>query len=135
LEAYLSRALGLTLLTLACLTILLTGSVPLSSSLREGITSSLQDPKSPYAQATLTITFLYHAFHGFYSYAMWTSTGVYSFMLGIVGSYVLAGLGLWCILFASSEGRFSKKTGADKRTSGFPFRNVEADKRKAAKRS
>jgi hypothetical protein len=109
--------------------------VPLSSSLREGITSSYQDSEAPYAQATLTITFLYHAFHGFYSYTMWTSTGLYTFMLGVMGSSVLASLGLWCILFANSEGKISKKTGADKRTSGFPFKNVEADKRKAAKHS
>jgi len=65
---------------------------------------------------------------------MWTSTGVYGFMWGVVGSSVLASMGLWCILFASSEGRISKKTGADKRTSGFPFKNVEADKRKVGKK-
>jgi len=65
---------------------------------------------------------------------MWTSTGVYSFLWGVVGSSVLASVGLWCILFAGSEGRISMKTGADKRTSGFPFKNVEADKRKAGKR-
>jgi len=55
-------------------------------------------------------------------------------MWGVVGSSVLASMGLWCILFASSEGRISKKTGADKRTSGFPFKNVEADKRKVGKK-
>ena len=36
LEVYFSRCLGFTLLTLGILTVLLTGSVPLSSSLREG---------------------------------------------------------------------------------------------------
>lgn len=66
---------------------------------------------------------------------MWTSTGVYSYLCGVVGSSILASVGLWCILFASSEGRISKKTGADKRTSGFPFKNVEADKRKVGKKS
>ena len=60
---------------------------------------------------------------------------MYGFMCGVVGSSVLASIGLWCILFASSDGRISKKTGADKRTSGFPFKNVEADKRKAGKKS
>jgi len=124
----------LTLLTLACLIIVLTGSVPLTSSLLEGITTSPQDPKETYAQPTITITFFYHALYGFYSYAMWTSTGVYGFMWGVVGSSVLATVGLWCILFASSKGRISKKTGVDKRTSGFPFKNVEADKRKAGKK-
>ena len=36
LEVYFSRTLGFTLLTLGALTVLLTGSVPLSSSLTEG---------------------------------------------------------------------------------------------------
>jgi hypothetical protein len=36
LEVYFSRMLGFTLLTLGALTVLLTGSVPLSSSLSEG---------------------------------------------------------------------------------------------------
>jgi hypothetical protein len=36
LEVYFSRSLGFTLLTLGMLTVLLTGSVPLSSSLAEG---------------------------------------------------------------------------------------------------
>lgn len=66
-------------------------------------------------------------------YAMWNGEGVSSFALGMVGSTVLAAVGLWCILFASSDGRISRKTGADKRTSGFPFKNNEADKRKAKK--
>jgi hypothetical protein len=36
LEVYFSRTLGFTLLTLGALTVLLTGSVPLSSRLNEG---------------------------------------------------------------------------------------------------
>lgn len=61
---------------------------------------------------------------------MWTEVGVASFALGTVGSGFLGAVALWCILFASSDGRISRKTGADKRTSGFPFKNKEADKRK-----
>jgi len=54
-----------------------------------------------------------------------------SFGLATLGSGFLAMIALWCILFASSNGRISRKTGADKRTSGFPFKNQEAEKRKA----
>ena len=43
-------------------------------------------------------------------------------------------MGLWCLLFASSGGRITRKTGADKRTSGFPFTNLEADKKKSGKK-
>ncbi|KAF1915031.1 hypothetical protein BDU57DRAFT_451062, partial [Ampelomyces quisqualis] len=130
LEVYFSRTLGFTLLTLGALTILLTGSVPLSSRLSEGATTSNTDPKAPYALPTLTITAIFHTVYAFYCYGMWTETGVFSFSLGTLGSTFLAAIALWCILFASSNGRISRKTGADKRTSGFPFKNVEAEKRK-----
>ncbi|KAF1837596.1 hypothetical protein BDW02DRAFT_543669 [Decorospora gaudefroyi] len=130
LEVYFSRTLGFTLITLGVLTVLLTGSVPLSSRLSEGTTTETDDPKAPYALPTLTVTALFHAAYAFYGYAMWTKTGVISFGLGTLGSGFLAVIALWCILFASSNGRISRKTGADKRTSGFPFKNTEADKRK-----
>ncbi|KAF3040961.1 hypothetical protein E8E12_008830 [Didymella heteroderae] len=112
LEVYFSRTLGFTLLTLGILTVLLTGS-------------------APYALPTLTITALFHAATAFYCYGLWTETGVFSFGLGSIGSVFLGAVALWCILFASSNGKISRKTGADKRTSGFPFKNSEADKRKA----
>jgi len=53
-----------------------------------------------------------------------------SFSLGTLGSMFLAAVAFWCIMFASSNGRISRKTGADKRMSGFPFKNSEAGKRK-----
>jgi hypothetical protein len=74
---------------------------------------------------------MFHAALAFYGYTMWTKTGVLAFSLGTLGSGFLAMVALWCILFASSNGRISRKTGADKRTSGFPFKNQEAEKRKA----
>ena len=43
LEVYFSRTLGFTLLTLGILTVLLTGSVPLSSSLAEGAFARVHD--------------------------------------------------------------------------------------------
>lgn len=95
--------------------------------------SADDDPKAPYALPALTITTLYHSAAAFYSYILWTEAGVTSFSLGTFGSGVLAAIGIWCILFASTNGRISKKTGADKRTSGFPFKNVEADKKKGKK--
>jgi len=45
-----------------------------------------------------------------------------------------AAIGLWCILFGTEKGKISKRTGADKRTSGFPFKNAEADKKRAGKK-
>jgi hypothetical protein len=96
-----------------------------------GVSTENTDPKAPYALPTLTITAVYHAAVAFYCYGLWTETGVFSFSLGTMGSVFLSAVALWCILFASSNGKISRKTGADKRTSGFPFKNNEADKRKA----
>lgn len=62
----------------------------------------------------------------FYGYARYTTTGQISYVLGSLGSGVLGAIGLWCILFASTSGRISRKTGADKRTSGFPFASKES---------
>ena len=101
----------------------------------EGVTTEASDPKAPYAVPTLTISTLYHSACAFLSYARYSTTGQTSFALGAAGSTGIASIGLWCILFASSSGRISRKTGADKRTSGFPFRNREADKKKAGKKS
>ncbi|KAH7130604.1 hypothetical protein B0J11DRAFT_523579 [Dendryphion nanum] len=135
LEVYFSRSLGFSLLTIGVLNVLLTGSVPLSSRLTEAgaATTRADDPKAPYALPTLTITAFWHAALAFYGYAMWTEVGVFSFGLGTIGSAFFCAVALWCILFASSDGRISRKTGADKRTSGFPFKNNEADKRKGKK--
>jgi len=140
LEQYFSRSLGLTLLALGAMIVLLTGSVPLTSSLSDttnaGVTTEASDPKAPYAFPTLSISFAYHSAIAFYCYARYTGTSQTSFMLGAIGSGSLAAVGLWCILFASTSGRISRKTGADKRTSGFPFaskQSASAKKRQMGK--
>ncbi|RPB28428.1 hypothetical protein L211DRAFT_833396 [Terfezia boudieri ATCC MYA-4762] len=53
------------------------------------------------------------------------------YFLAACVSGLLAAVGGWCLLFATGDGRISRKTGADKRTSGFPFKNKVVDKRKA----
>ncbi|KAF2808495.1 uncharacterized protein BDZ99DRAFT_464365 [Mytilinidion resinicola] len=135
LEVYFSRSLGFSLITIGILAVLLTGSVPLSSRLTEagGTTTDPSDPKAPYAVPTLMVTLIFHATIAFYTYALWTQTGVTSFALGTTFSAFLAVVGGWVILFGSSSGRISRKTGADKRTSGFPFKNAEASKRHVKK--
>lgn len=112
------------MLTVGLLVVLLSGSVPLTSSLNAS--TDEENPKAPYAVPTLTISFAYHSAMAFYCYASWTKSGQSAFALGAMGSGGLAAMGLWCLLFASSNGRISRKTGADKRTSGFPFGNKES---------
>jgi len=131
LELYFSRTYGLTLIAFSFLSLLLTGSVPLSSSPDSEAPAS-SETKSPYATPALAITTVYHSLTSFYCYMMWTQTDSMGFALGIVGSGGLAAMGLWVTMFGSGQ-HISKRTGADKRTSGFPFKNVEAEKRKGGK--
>ncbi|KAH8808338.1 hypothetical protein F5884DRAFT_857876 [Xylogone sp. PMI_703] len=127
LEEYLSRGLGLNLLVVGILVIVLTGVIPLTSSVSAGapagVESTSQDPRTPYASAVMTIATIYHAASAILCYVSHHSTGRWGLMMGTLGSGSLAAFGLWCLLFAGSSGRISKKTGADKRTSGFPFQN------------
>ncbi|KAI0427283.1 hypothetical protein F5Y09DRAFT_316693 [Xylaria sp. FL1042] len=122
---YLARSLGLALLALGLVTVVLSGSIPISSAI-----DAPQDTPTPYAAPTLLLTTLYHGAAAFYAWARYTGTGRMGYALGFAGSALLAAFGTWCLLFGGEKARISRRTGADKRTSGFPFRNAEADRRK-----
>ena len=73
---------------------------------------------------------LYHAANAFYTYIRYNSSnGQIGYLLGSLGSTAMAVFALWILLFANTKGHISKRTKADKRTSGFPFQNSEAEKR------
>ncbi|KAI1430107.1 hypothetical protein F5Y12DRAFT_722021 [Xylaria sp. FL1777] len=124
-ERYLARSLGLALLALGFVTVVLSGSIPVGSVL-----DTPQDAPSPYAAPVLFLTTLYHGGSAFYGWARYTATGQAGFALGFAGNAALAAFGTWCLLFGGEKARISRRTGADKRTSGFPFRNAAADRRK-----
>ncbi|GAQ33956.1 hypothetical protein AKAW_01727 [Aspergillus niger] len=128
-ETYLSRCLGMSLLTIAILTVMLTGSIPLTASITDPVTTDDSDPKAPYAVPTMQVTTIFHFISAGYAYAWFADKGQLAFGVGMVVSGALASLGIWCALFASSNGKISRKTGADKRTTGFPFKNREAEKK------
>lgn len=92
------------------------------------------DSLAPYSSAVLLLTTTYHGATAFYCWACYSAIGSGNqtgYLIGSVASAVLGSWGLWCSLFGgSASGRISRRTGADKRTSGFPFRNTEADRRK-----
>lgn len=113
---------------MALMTLIFTGTIPLTSSY--AITDEDEDPKTPYAYPMLMITSAYHAAASAYAYLWFSSGGQAAFAIDMAVSGSLASAGLWCILFGTSEGKISKTTGADKRTSGFPFGNAEADKKR-----
>ncbi|PSR97522.1 hypothetical protein BD289DRAFT_425698 [Coniella lustricola] len=124
-EEYFARSLGLTQLALGLILVSLSGALPLAS-----ISETSADAASPYANAVVLISTLYHAAQAFYSYARFSGSDAGGYFIGALGSALLAAFGLWCLLFGGDRGHISRRTGADKRTSGFPFRNSEADKRK-----
>ena len=125
LETYLCRSFGLALLTLAVLFLLLTGAVPLTTTATEE-TDADGNSTNPYAYPTLIVTTTYHALTSFYLYTQLTYSWNFAFTAGLTGSGALFCLGMWVVLFGAEKGRISKKTGADKRTSNFPFVNTES---------
>ncbi|KAL4908318.1 hypothetical protein BDW74DRAFT_147243 [Aspergillus multicolor] len=132
-EVYFARCLGFSLLALATLTFMLTGNIPLTSGLSDPLSSedpeSEDDPKAPYAVPTLVVTSAFHAASAFYAYTRYVVNSKGVFLIAMVGYASVAAVGLWCVLFASSHGRISRRTGADKRTAGFPFGNKTSKKK------
>ncbi|CCG82630.1 Putative uncharacterized protein [Taphrina deformans PYCC 5710] len=142
LERYLCKALGLTVATLGILCLLLSGSVPLSSSMRGNQTGDAASTTeqgqgghrtSPYLVPTLWITVLHHGALAFLMYAHGL-TGGSTFYAGTTISGFLCLVGAWCGLFATSGGVISRDTVLDdqgrKRNSGFPFKNTVNDESK-----
>lgn len=82
-----------------------------------------------FTNAVVLISTLYHGAFAFNAYSTYMATSQAGYALGAGGSAMLAALGLWNVLFSHDKGHISKRNGADKRTSGFPFKNAEADKR------
>ncbi|KAK3336446.1 hypothetical protein B0T19DRAFT_437208 [Cercophora scortea] len=123
---YFARSLGLSQLAIGMLLVVLSGALPLTS-----VVDTPDNSVSPYADAVVLVSIFYHASTAFYGYTRYnSSTGELGYLLGSIGSGVLAAFALWISLFASGS-HISRRTGADKRTSGFPFKNRESDKRRA----
>jgi hypothetical protein len=134
LEVYFARFLGLTLMLLAVMMMLLTGTIPLTSTAGEPVSTEDSDPRAPYAVPVLRLSMIYQGLAAIYCYTSYVWLGQSGFMLGVVGFGALAAMGLWCVLFATSRGHISRRTGADKRTSGFPFKNEKAYNKKVDKK-
>lgn len=129
LETYLCRSFGLALLVLSLLCLILTGALPLTTAASRSDGPDSQ-PKDPNAYPVLIITTAYHALTAFYLYTQLTYNWNFAFTCGIVGSTALFCVGVWVAMFGGEKTRVSKTTGADKRTSGYPFKNDESAKEK-----
>lgn len=145
-EQHLARSLGFSQLTIGVLLVVLTGSLPLTSLVESKSISSGRCAKrtpaykyvtniapsgniTPFSNAAILVSTLYHGAYAFSTYVQYNSTGQMGYLVGAVGYSIFGSFGLWCLMFGGDKGHISKRTGADKRTSGFPFKNAEADKR------
>lgn len=134
-EVYFGRSLGFSLAVLALIVLFFTGTIPLSSSIAEPVSLDDNDPKAPYAVPIVRVLTLWQSICLVYCYVWYTTSIVQiGFLIGALGYGILAAMGLWIVLFGTTAGRLSKRTGADKRTAGFPFKNDKAyDKKKDRK--
>lgn len=138
LETYLCRSLALALLAYAALVLLLTGTFPLpgaAAAAGDARTSSSSNDDEDgsndrYAYPTLLVTTVYHALTAFYLYMQVTKRGGFGFGAGLTASTGLFCFGVWMAVFGWGQSRVSGTTGADKRTSGWPFGNAESARSK-----
>jgi len=129
LEVYLSRTLGITLVAFSILNLLLTGSVPLVSTFAETVTAKAastetSDPTAPYAVPSLVTTLTYHVLVAFHCHLQ--RPMAYTFAMAAHAGF--AAIGVWVLLFATSRGHITRKTGAE-HPAGFPFKNEKAGKK------
>ncbi|EAQ93169.1 predicted protein [Chaetomium globosum CBS 148.51] len=133
LEQYFARSLGLAQLALGSLLLILSGALPLDSVADQATPATTTATPTGSASAAVLVTALYHAATASYAYARYAGTGgrQFAYLCGCLGGSGLAAFGLWVLLFAGDANRrVSRRTGADKSTSGWPFRNAEADKKR-----
>jgi hypothetical protein len=116
LETYLARSLAISLLALAFSSLTLSGVIPVSTS---------ESENRAFASPVTLIATFYHFATAFLAYGTYNFTNQTAYALGMIGSGIMAAAGVWCLLFAG-DSHISKRTGKDKRTSGWPFGDKKA---------
>jgi len=101
LEMYLCRALAITLLAMASMVILLTGSIPLTSSLRASTRE--EHPTAPYAVPVLTISLAYHIASAVFAYSFGVTGHGSVYYVGTGISALLGAAGVWVFLFGGTD--------------------------------
>ncbi|KAJ9628072.1 hypothetical protein H2203_003294 [Taxawa tesnikishii (nom. ined.)] len=124
LESSISRTLSFSLLLIAFLQLLLTGEV--HRFLNQDDDEPSEQVQSKYAIPTLLATTIYHSILSIHLYI----SGI-RFLSTAHGILAFAGI---MVQMFRNEGKISKRTGADKRTSGFLFKNASADAKHDRKR-
>ncbi|KPI42163.1 uncharacterized protein AB675_5521 [Cyphellophora attinorum] len=120
-EIYFAR-----LLAIAQLSIIVFSLLPPAAS---SGTSPQQQQQPPYALTfTHVASFVYiYAHYTTLTSALGSSTpNTTGLLLGLLGNGILSSMGIFMTVFSGTAAHVSKRTGADKRTSGWPFGNVNA---------
>jgi hypothetical protein len=119
--------------------LIFTGVIPLGPTAKvtfegDGSDAAVESEKQKardIGHATATVAVAFQALTAFYLYMQLTSSGFsFAFSAGLLGNTALFCFGVWTLLFAGEKGRVSRSTGADKRTSNFPFENKESAREK-----
>lgn len=129
LESYLCRSFACSLILAAFLVLVCSGELKhLYGDDRQA--DSFPDHKSTTASITAVSTLIYHfAFATvLYTYGLKPELSSSLMTLGGALELLLGVAGLLLLVFRG-EGKISKRTGADKRTSGFIFKNKESVKK------
>lgn len=128
-ESYICRSLAVHIFLAIFLLLVCSGELKrLYGDDHQGET--LPDDSSPIATITLVSTVFYHFALAItlYAYSLKPDLSSALTALGGGGHLVLGVAGLLILVFRG-DGKISKRTGADKRTSGFIFKNTEASKK------
>jgi hypothetical protein len=144
LETYLSRSLAIALLSITIISLYFTYFPP-----PPPYSTAPPPANAPASGSSSAITHILTTYHGLsfiYIYTRYlhitslrrtdidSTTNTTGYILGLIGYGMLTCMGVWILVFGSAPSRRSKRTGADKRTSGWPFKNEGAyDKHKDRK--
>jgi hypothetical protein len=85
----------------------------LSDAATKGTSTDMTDPTAPYAVPSLTITLTYHIAVAFYCYTQYVAGHALTFTIAIVAHVLLAAVGGWVMLFGTTSGLITRKTGVD----------------------
>lgn len=128
-EAYLSRGFACSLFLSAFLILVCSGEL---KALYGGDhqAESLPDESSPIAAITAVSTLIYHFAFSIMLYTYGCQPELSSSLMTLAGAIeLLLGIAGLLLLVFRGDGKISKRTGADKRTSGYPFKNTESVKK------
>jgi hypothetical protein len=82
----------------------------------------------------LLLATFYHGAISFYTYSRYITpkTSQFGYLLTSIVTGALAAFGLWAMMFGNGS-HISRRTGADKRTGGWPFKNTVDELKKVPK--